>query len=200
MSRAQLAFTVLALVVVFSMVAGVVATAVVDELTSSGTSDPATMPTSDDLEDSLRQQVEENPDDPQTIANLANILSNKGEFAEAITLYERALAMRPDEVSWRLDFAQTLVDAAKPADAELQFQKVINAQPNDPYAHFHLAELYQGWDPPRTADAAAEYTRVIEVGPDTFVADQSREKLQAMGLASPAPAGTPSTPQGEVNS
>jgi cytochrome c-type biogenesis protein CcmH/NrfG len=192
----------MAMLMVCSLVAGFVGPAVIDAIVNADSSQSTDQPASTDegakLEASLRKDVKDHPDDPQAISNLATYLANTGKSAEAIGWYEKALALTPDDMDLRLVFARTLADDHKPGDAELQFQKVIAADPHNPQAHYYLAELYRAWDPPRRADAIKEYQNVIAVGPDTYVADQSREQLIALGAATPAAtpnaSGTPATP------
>ncbi|MGH2534027.1 MAG: tetratricopeptide repeat protein [Thermomicrobiales bacterium] len=200
MDRTQLAFTILAFIIVFSMIAATVSYALIETNAFDSADDDDVFENSDvqgDLEAQARAAVEARPDDPRALSNLANLLANLGNPEESITWYERALAVTPDDASLRLDFAQTLVSANKPNDAELQFEKAIELDPNNPQSHYYLAELYQMWDPPRSDDAIAAYLRVIEVGPDTYVADQSREQLVAMGVATPSPAASPARSPGE---
>lgn len=199
MGRAEIAFIVLAMLMVCSLIAGFVGPAVIDAIVNADSSQPADQTAPSDegakLEASLRQDVKDHPDDPQAMANLATYLSNTGKSTEAIGWYERALALTPDDTELRLVFARTLTDDHKQADAELQFQKVIAADPHNPQAHFYLAELYRAWDPPRKADAIKEYQNVIKVGPDTYVADQSREQLVALGAATPSASASVATPR-----
>ncbi|MGH2562004.1 MAG: tetratricopeptide repeat protein [Thermomicrobiales bacterium] len=177
------------------MVAATVSYAIIetDAFDLSDDDDSQDLDVQSDLETEARAAVEARPDDPRALSNLANLLANLGNVEESIGWYERALAITPDDATLRLDFAQTLVTANKPNDAELQFQKAIELDPANPQTYYYLAELYQSWDPPRTEDAIAAYQRVIQVGPDTFVADQSRDQLAAMGIATPAPAASPAT-------
>jgi cytochrome c-type biogenesis protein CcmH/NrfG len=203
MGRAQIAFIVLGMLMVCSLVAGFVGPAVIDAIVNADSSQTIDQPTSGGegakLEASLRKDVKDHPNDPQAMSNLATYLSNTGNSAEAIEWYEKALALTPDDTNLRLIFARTLADAHKSADAELQFQKVIAADPHNPQSHYYLAELYRAWDPPRKADAIREYQKVIAVGADTYVADQSREQLIALGAATPAAtpnaSATPATPR-----
>lgn len=201
MGRAQLVFTFLAVFIVLSMIMGTVAFAVI-QATSNDTSESGNTGDADEQSDLVaqaRKDAEARPNDPQSLANLANLLANNGKAEESIVWYERALALTPDDASLRFDFAQTLVQAGKPNDAELQFQKAIELEPNNPYAHYYLAELYRAWDPPRTEDAIAEYQLVIAAGPDTYVADESRDQLTAYGVGTPQ-AATPASPVGEQGS
>ena len=194
MNRAQLAFSLLAVVIVCSLVGTAVGTAIVDELTSPRRSETFRIDDfEDDLEVELRRAVEERPDDARAAASLANYLATTGRLTEAIPWYEKALALQPEDWDIRLDFAQSLADGGRRADAELQFKKVIAAQPGNAHAHFYLAELYRSWVPPRTEEAVAEYRRTIEVGPETYVAELATEALRQLGEAMPTAVGIPAT-------
>lgn len=196
MSSAQRGFSVLALVVVFSLVATAVGTAVVDGLTSGGSNEIKVDTSRDETADGLRTQAAGQPTDVLAAAQLANHLAQTGKLNEAIIWYEKALVLKPDGWDIRFDFARSLADGGKRGDAELQFQKVIAAQPQNPQVHFYLAELYKTWAPARTAAAVAEYQKVIAVGPDTYVAQRSAQALAELGYATPAVNATPATPSG----
>src|SRR5436190_247418 len=79
------------------------------------------------------------------LAALGNYLANTGRTSESVTWYEQALTLDPDNSTIRLDFARSLAEGEKRADAELQFQKVIAAEPNNAQAHYSLAGLYANW-------------------------------------------------------
>lgn len=191
MSRAQFAFAILAILVVFSLIAGAIGTAVVDGLTnSSGDNNDIVIDdnSSVEYENTLRTQVALNPSDAATLAALANYLAQTGRLGEAIDTFEQALALNPSDWVARLDFARSLADGGKRNDAELQFKKVVAGDPNNEQAHYFLAQLYRGWVPPRSEEAAAEYRRTIETGPETFVAEEAAKALQELGYGTPAAA------------
>jgi tetratricopeptide (TPR) repeat protein len=188
MGRAQLAFSILALVVVFSLIAGALGTAIVDGLTNAGLDeDPVTIDenTPDEYEESLRRDVAENPNDAATLALLANYLAQTGRLNEAIEWYEKSLELEPENWDVRLDFARSLADGGKRQDAEFQFKKIVVGQPENAQAHYYFAELYRNWVPPRIPDAVVEYRRTIDVGPGTYVAELAAQALHDLGYATP---------------
>jgi len=151
------------------------------------------------FERSLRDAIAADPGDVTALASLANLLANDGQIAEAIDLYEDALAFEPDNATIRFDFATSLAQAGRRPDAELQFRRVIAADPASVEAHFYLAELYRTWQPPRTDEAAALYRRVIGFGPDAYLADRATDELRRIGAApSPSPATPPGSPTAGV--
>jgi tetratricopeptide (TPR) repeat protein len=84
-----------------------------------------------------------------------------------------------------LDFARSLASGQLNGDAELQFQKAIELDPDNAQAHFYLAELYYTMSPQRTVDAIEAYERTIEIDASSFVAEQAQERLAALGVATP---------------
>jgi cytochrome c-type biogenesis protein CcmH/NrfG len=195
-NRAQIAFSALALLVVFSLIVTALGTAIVDRLSHGGSSDqpiPVDQNQPDAYEQQLRKQVTATPNDAPTMALLASYLAQTGQLTEAIAWYEKSLAIAPDAWDVRLDFARSLSDGGKRNDAELQFKKVIAGQPHNAQAHYYLAELYRNWIPARTADAVAEYRRTIEVGSATYVADLAAQALKDLGYATPVVPATPGT-------
>jgi hypothetical protein len=71
-------------------------------------------------------------------------------------------------------------------DAEVQFQRVIEAQPDNALALLGLARLYRSWSPPRLDEAAATYQLAIDRGGDSVVATVAREELAELTVGTPA--------------
>jgi len=187
-SRSQSWFSILALLTVVAMLIGAVGSAVVldvfDDDDNTIDIDPGE---EDEVEQLYRADLAARPDDPQTIATLANYLSQVGKGEEALRLYERALAITPEDAALRLDFAQALADGGSSRDAELQFTRVIEAEPGNGLALLELARLYRDWAPPRTEDAIASYQQVVAVGGDSITVQIAVEELAELGIvASPA--------------
>ncbi len=195
MSRAELMVTIVGLVVIcFMLLLGLSGVAFNgNNGGANGTADAAYSSTSGDLEHSLETKVAQNPRDTVSMALLANTLANDGNLEAAIGWYQKVLDLNPNDWKTRLDFAESLANGQMRPDAELQFQKVITAQPNNPDAHYYLGELYRTWQPPRLDDAAREYDTVIKVAPTSFLAERAKQQLQSIGRATPS-AATPATP------
>lgn len=141
---------------------------------------------SDLIEDQIAF-VEENPDDLDATLVLANILGNTGRLNDAIPYYEAAIELAPDDPSVRLDFARALADGQLEKDAELQFMKVLELNPENQAALYYLAELYMSWDPVREEEASALYQKSLAADPDSFIGELAQNQLNSI-------AGTPSSP------
>lgn len=184
-------YIVVVSVVVFSLVIAALST-----VDWSGILSGSDEPTPDYNVDSIAVQqtaVAQNPDDVEAKALLANMLANSGRMTEAVPIYEELLNQNPDDIQTRLDFAQGLQKNDMPNDAEAQYLKVLELDPENHTGHYYLAQLYMDWQPRRQDEAVEHYQRVIEIAPDSFLAEQSQGVLDTMGQATPAasPAGTP---------
>ena len=189
-SRSQSWFAVLALLTVAAMLIGAVGSAVVLDVFNDGDDvidvDDIGAGEEDAVEEQYREDYAARPDDPETIATLANYLSLTGKGDEAITLYERALAITPDDTAMRLDFARALADGGSLRDAELQFTRVVEAEPQNGLALLELARLYRDWSPPRIDEAISTYQRVVATGEDSITVQLALEELAELGVVAPA--------------
>lgn len=198
MTRVQVISIIFTVFIVCILIAGVTGSILVDAWNDDGSDSADTIGNADDILPELRQSAADNPNSAEAQAALANYLANTGQADEAIGYYEKALLLTPDDWTLRLDFAQVLMDNGKLADSELQFDKIIEAQPKSAEAWYYLAELYQKFTPARSDEAIYAYQQVIRFDPGSFIATQSVDRLAALGvvatpIASPAasPEATP---------
>lgn len=147
----------------------------------------------EDLIEDLMATVEANPDDVDAILVLANVLGNTGRLEEAISYYERAANLAPEDASVRLDFARALADGGLQRDAELQFQRALELNPDSQEAMYYLAELYLNWDPPQTEEAIALLQRTVELDLDSVITEQAQRRLDSLSATPESPA-TPEAP------
>jgi tetratricopeptide (TPR) repeat protein len=186
-------FSVLAIVVVAALVFGTLGIAVFDDLFNGGDGDDQTI-TVDENEvpqtvQTYLDMLEDDPNDFAAMSALGEYYGQVGDYDQAITWYESALQIVPDDMTIRYAFANTLANAGSQADAELQYQKVIAAEPQNHEAMLSLARLYRNWSPPRTDDAIAIYQQIVDQGGESFVVDLAREELADLSgtpVASPA--------------
>ncbi len=90
-----------------------------------------------------------------------------------------------------MDFARGLQANGMTADAEAQFLRVLELQPDNHTAHYYLARLYMDWQPRRQDEAITHFRRVIEIAPSSFLAEQAQNVLDTMGQATPAASPSP---------
>ncbi len=131
----------------------------------------------------LETQVAENPDDAGAAAILANIYANQGNITEAVPLYERATAGRPDDGNLRLAFGIALYRGGSFLDARVQLERALELLPNSPSPAYYLGQIAQQ-QPEPDEDAAREwYLIAIERDPESVIAGQAEERLAELDAA-----------------
>jgi tetratricopeptide (TPR) repeat protein len=190
-SRPSLIFAAMGVMLVCLLVGGLVLTLVSDARQARDTSGRQTpIPVDTALERELEAAAIANPGDADAQAAWANVLSNTGRLEQAIPFYEAAIALRPTDWTLRQAFGIALMDGGKLADAEFQFDRIVESDRANPQGWYYLAEVYMRWTPPREDEAIYAYQQTIATGPETYAADLARQQLVALGVATPD-AGTP---------
>jgi tetratricopeptide (TPR) repeat protein len=77
----------------------------------------------------MEQQAAANPQDPGPPLKLANFLYDQGNFQEAITWYEKAMALDPRNVDASTDLGTCYFNVGRPDDALKQFRHSLAVQP-----------------------------------------------------------------------
>ena len=101
---------------------------------------------------------------------LANRLQN---YPQALAAYETALALQPDSIDARYNFALTLKSAGYVNDAVNELKKILAANPVEARAHLALGNIYaqQLFDP---SQARREYLKVLDLDPHNSQATDIR--------------------------
>jgi tetratricopeptide (TPR) repeat protein len=96
--------------------------------------------------------------------NLGIAAFENGDLPLALASYERALALQPDSLKARYNFAATLEQGGYPRDAADELEKLAVNHPAELRIHVSLANLYARklGDPAR---ARVHYQRVLELDP-----------------------------------
>lgn len=192
-SNLKIAYIVISGLVVCSMLAVALTTIDFSGLWGEGDDDVIVDPNADLIADQ-QTVVAQDPENVDQIVLLANLLANTGRMSEATDWYERALDLAPDDNSIRLDFARSLQVNGMKTDAEAQFLRVLENDPDSLSGHYYLAQLYMDWQPQRTDEAREHFEAVSDINPDAFLAEQARLELESIGRGTPQSQGETSTP------
>ena len=92
--------------------------------------------------------------------------------------FEVALAIRPDSLDARYNFALALKQANYPLDAAGELEKILVTYPKDPRAHLALANLY-AQQLHQTDKAREHYLKVLDISPEHPQAPKIRDWLWA---------------------
>lgn len=183
-SRLNIVYIVLSGLVICSMLAVALATIDFTNLWGEGEQDVIVDPNVDLIAEQ-QTVVAQNPDDVDQVLLLANMLANTGQMNEAIDWYEKAIDLAPNDPSVRLDFARSLQANGMKPDAEEQFMLVLEQEPDSLSGHYYLAKLYLDWQPRRQEKAVEHFQRVLEINPDSFLAEQAKLELESMNQTTP---------------
>jgi len=113
---------------------------------------------------SYRQATELDPGWFEAQYNYGVIAFRLRDFNQSLAAYEMALAIQPDSVDARYNFALALKAAGYVPDAVNELKKIVAANPDEMRAHLALGNLYaqQLYDP---AQARQHYNKVLALDP-----------------------------------
>lgn len=80
--------------------------------------------------------------DPEDVKNAGNELYRKGKFEDALLLYDRAIAISPDNASYRSNRAAALTALGRLGEAVRECEEAVRLEPGHGRAHQRLASLY----------------------------------------------------------
>ena len=80
---------------------------------------------------------------PHVIVNLANLYRQTGDLAQALSRYDEALKIVPDNVSASVNRARTLMDLGRLEEAETAFRAVTQGAPHHVNGRIGLAQVLQ---------------------------------------------------------
>ena len=104
-----------------------------------GSSMPPAIPPADMARiQELTAKIKQNPQDFDSIVELGNVNFDARNFNDAISMYEKALAIRPDALNVRTDMGTAMFYQNKFDDAIAEFQKTLQADPTNAQALFNM--------------------------------------------------------------
>lgn len=80
--------------------------------------------------------------DPEELKRIANEHYKKGHFADAVSLYDRAIALSPASPSYRSNRAAALTGLGRLSEAIMDCVEAVRLDPNYARAHNRLASLF----------------------------------------------------------
>jgi Flp pilus assembly protein TadD len=111
-----------------------------------------------------RQATQVDPSYFEAYYNLGLVAFESRNYDESLAAWENALAIQPDSVDARYNFALALKAADYPADAAHQLRQILAANANETRAHLVLGNLCaEQFDDP--AQARRHYLKVLELDP-----------------------------------
>lgn len=82
---------------------------------------------------------------PEELKRAGNEQYKKGHFAEALSLYDRAIALSPANAAYRSNRAAALTGLGRLREAVNECEEAVRLDPNYVRAHQRLASLFRRW-------------------------------------------------------
>jgi Flp pilus assembly protein TadD len=107
--------------------------------------------------------VETNPDDPEALNNLGQMLVRKGRVEEAIPQFDRAIRIAPDKWAYHFNRARAYSELKEWGRAVAGYRDAAKLFPEDYATQFNMAKALQANGD--LTGAIAAYERAIELAP-----------------------------------
>ena len=91
----------------------------------------------------FKKALEVNPNSPRILEQLAIAYEQVKDYPNAIEAYRKAMALDEDGLELRKGLAQALLDNKQDEEAEKEFLRILEADPDEGVAYFRLAQIYK---------------------------------------------------------
>jgi len=118
-------------------------------------------------------QVE--PENTETLSNIASALAEQGKFDEALVYFNRALQVNPDHPAAHYNLAHMLKKSGRPNEAVSHYYSALRAKPDFIEARYNLALLLESLG--KIDEALQQYRQLIKYNPDNVFALSRAAKL-----------------------
>ncbi len=132
----------------------------------------------------LRSAAERNPSDAATRVQLGNLYFDAERFAEAVTWYEAALKLNPNDPNVSTDLAVSFYYLNQADRALQQFDRSLELDPKHAKTLLNQG-IVRAFGKQDLKGAAASWQKLIELAPTSPEADAARRALQGLKSAHP---------------
>jgi tetratricopeptide (TPR) repeat protein len=132
----------------------------------------------------LRAAADQRPGDPAVRGQLGDLYFDAERFEDAITWYERSLAIDPKDVNVSTDLGVAYYYTNQPDRAIAQFEQSLRVDPNHTKTLLNVG-IVRAFGKEDLDGAARAWEQVIEVAPDSPEGRAARQALDSMRSAHP---------------
>lgn len=153
---------------------------------SSSAQAPAPAPTVDAARiAALEAKAASDPQDVATLKELGDLYAADGNAAAAKDWHAKAVAVKPDDPDLLLALGIDLFSLEDYAGAITAWQRVTELRPADVEAWYNLGWAHLQADPPRFDEVERAWQKVVDLAPDSKLAQTVRSQLPGQATASP---------------
>ncbi len=125
----------------------------------------------------IDQALNIEPNNAYAWIHLGNCRNALGQYGRAAEAFGRALELRPQENSTRHALAYNLMRAGRLEEAEAQYHKLLDIEPDDPLVHASFAMFLAEHRPERRAEALEEARTALELPARDGLSREHMERL-----------------------
>jgi len=151
----------------------------------------------------LMAKIQANPNDADALMSLGDEFYTTGDYATAGQWFTKVTQVEPGNVRGFLALGATAFNRGDMAGAEAAWKQAVVIDDANVEAHYDLGFLYLNRQPADMAGVQREWSRVVELAPDSDIAATVKAHLDALASfapgsaapsASPAPSAAPDAP------
>ena len=142
----------------------------------------------------LMGKIQANPKDADSLMALGDEYYGIGDFTTAGAWFTKVTELEPANVRGFLALGATAFNSGDLDAAEVAWKRALDIDDTNVEAHYDLGFLYFNRQPPDMAKVQEHWTRVVELDPNSEIAQTVKAHLDAIASmvpASPAPGGSP---------
>jgi cytochrome c-type biogenesis protein CcmH/NrfG len=139
----------------------------------------------------LMVKIQANPNDADSLMALGDEYYKTGDFKTAADWYTKVTAVEPTVARGYLALGASAFNQGDSATALTAWTKVLSLDETNVEAHYDLGFLYLNEQPPDMAGVQREWTRVVQLDPNSDIATTVKAHLDALASASPSASGVP---------
>ncbi|NCD19759.1 MAG: tetratricopeptide repeat protein [Actinobacteria bacterium] len=130
--------------------------------------------------DALEAAVAADPGDVESMRELGALHHQAGDFEAAAEWQQRIVELDPRDVDARLSLGVALFGLGDLEGAEEHWGVAADLAPELAEVHYNLGFLYLSMDPPQADRAEEAWARVIEIDPDSPLAETAAAHLDRL--------------------
>ena len=134
----------------------------------------------------LMVKIQANPNDADSLMALGDEYYKTGDFKTAADWYTKVTAVEPTVARGYLALGASAFNQGDSATALTAWTKVLSLDETNVEAHYDLGFLYLNEQPPDMAGVQREWTRVVQLDPNSDIATTVKAHLDALASAAPA--------------
>ena len=144
-------------------------------------------PLDEELAAELKAQAEADPGNVQVLRDIGKLYFDSGLYQDAVGYFEQALQVAPDDVEVLLSIGVAEYSVNNFDAAEQHWLRAAEVAPDKAEPWYNLGFLYMAKTPPDYAGVEKAWGRVVELAPDTEMAQTAETHLERFRNASASP-------------